>query len=197
MKIKTTVTEDGEIIPANERPPGGYVKIARAMHHALRTPGNYDTNAASDETAIKDWDPSLTIQSQAEDTDINLMIKRYGREGAALANSVPMPPTLEDFQDVTDFQSALNTIRLAQESFNALRPDVRARFNNDPHQFLAHVDSVYTAPDSKRRERDIEELVEMGLAVDRRTPPVDPAARPSTPLAPAGGEEPVGSEVKP
>lgn len=100
----------------------------------LRTPFNYDTNEASDETAIVCNDKTLTQQHFKEDADINVIVERF-RVTGALPENVRMPE-YADFEGIFDFQSAMNTIRMAEESFMAMDAKVRARFNNDPQAFL-------------------------------------------------------------
>lgn len=185
------ITEDGEVITLAARPQESEEITFKPF---LRAPGGYDTDAASRNTAISDFGVSKTIQSQKDETDINLMIKRHGIDGAAALGSIKMPPSLDDFDEVFDFQTAMNTIRRANETFAALHPDVRSRFHNDPHEFLAYVDDLRTAPDTPKRKRGLEELVEMGLAVDLTPPPVGGEDKGATPVAtpPAGtpGESP-------
>ena len=56
----------------------------------IRNPYNYDLEKASDEAAYKETMPSLTIQSQSEDTDINVIMRRVGI-GAPLPTNMRIP----------------------------------------------------------------------------------------------------------
>lgn len=100
-------------------------------------------------------DPSLARQSQAEDADINVIVKRFGLTGK-LPDNV-RPPTYADFEDVWDFQTAMNAVVAAQASFMAMPADVRARFGNDPHQFVEFCSD----------EKNLDEMRRLGLAVSR------------------------------
>lgn len=100
----------------------------------LRTPYNYDRDKASKESGLACKDPSLAKQAFLEETDINKIVERFNLTGQ-LPSNVRMP-TYGDFTDIPDFHSAMNAIRLAQESFNAMPPQVRERFNNDPGKFV-------------------------------------------------------------
>ena len=99
-----------------------------------RSPHNYDWKEASDEASIKDQGISLTIQSQAEDADINVMVRRFGITGQ-ITTSVRVPE-YGDFMGISDYRSALHQVMEAQDNFERLQPELRARFNNDPQEFL-------------------------------------------------------------
>jgi len=104
----------------------------------LRTPYNYDTSEASNESAINCKDPSLAQQSARDESDINFIVDRFTRTG-----ELPQPsrlPVYADFEGIFDFQTAQNAIRAAQESFNALPAKVRERFGNDPQKLMAFVE---------------------------------------------------------
>jgi phage internal scaffolding protein len=100
----------------------------------LRDAGNYDRKAESDRTAIPPGGPSLTVQSQSEDADINVLMKRFGVTGHFPEN--PRVPSYGDFSHITDFRSALLAIRAAEEAFAEYPADFRARFENNPQNFL-------------------------------------------------------------
>jgi len=65
---------------------------------------------------------------------------------------VPLPPSYQNFGDVFDFQSAMDTIKQANDSFLALPANVRARFQNDPAIFVAYVDHCLETGDLKPLE---------------------------------------------
>ena len=46
-------------------------------------------------------------------------------------------PEYGDFTGVFDFHSAMNAVAMANESFEAMPADVRARFHNDPQEFVS------------------------------------------------------------
>ena len=119
----------------------------------LRTPYNYDTNQVSDETGLSCPDASLTQQQFKEEADINTIVDRYLRSGV-LPTPVNMPQYV-DFEGVFDYQTAMNTIRAADENFMRLDARVRARFNNSPQEFL----EFFANPDNT------EEAIRLGLAV--------------------------------
>lgn len=99
----------------------------------------YDADDVSRETGVAiDESESVVQQQFAEECDINTIVKRFGITGE-LPNGINMPLS-GDFTNVTDFQTAMNTVRQAQESFMELPAEVRRRFNNDPARVLAFLD---------------------------------------------------------
>jgi len=81
--------------------------------------------------------PSLTIQSAAEECDINVIIDRANR-GMMIAENTATPQ-FGDFSEVADYQSMLNSVILAQDMFAELPARVRDRFMNDPAKLLEFV----------------------------------------------------------
>lgn len=83
--------------------------------------------------------PSLTLQSEAESCDINVIVSRYHktgviehvRENAGLF--VDLPPQLE-------YQDALGVVKAAGEAFAMMPAEIRAQFNNDAGRFLDFAD---------------------------------------------------------
>lgn len=103
----------------------------------LRTPYNYDMNAASDESGLKCTDPSMAQQQFLEECDINTIVERFGLNGE-VPTSVQVP-TYGDFSGVNDFQTAMNAVLDAQARFMELPAKVRSRFDNDPQKLLEFV----------------------------------------------------------
>lgn len=148
----------------------------------FKTPFNHDTMAESDRTALTCPEPSKTQQHFVEESDINVIVGRFLKTGEL--PPVRTPPSYADFTEITDFQSAMDTINQAKESFAALPAEVRSTFQNDPGRFLAYVDHCNDTG-------DLEPLRKMGLGVktapdDRpegasAVPPTPPAATPQPP----------------
>lgn len=134
----------------------------------VRNPYNYDTTKASDEAGEKNTEPSMTKQSFAEEADINTIVKRFHLTGE-LPNNVRMP-TYGDFTDVPTFQDAMNAIRTATESFNAMPADIRAKFHNDPAEFVAFCDDPENYDQAKK----------WGLVNPNKTEPPAPGPLPGS-----------------
>lgn len=129
----------------------------------VRNAFNYDRDAASRASAFVSDQPSRTVQSDAQDADINVIVARFGITGV-LPQNVRMP--LEaDFIDITDFHTAMQAMRAAEESFAQMPANVRERFQNDPGLF---VDFCLAEEDGKLK--NIDEMRKLGLAVDKVEP---------------------------
>lgn len=154
----------------------------------LRTPYNYDTNAASDESGIF-CDPtteegrSKTKQEFTQECDPTYIMERFA-SGADL----PLPkrePMYGDFTGVPDYHTAMNIVAAGKSAFMELPHHIRTRFNNDPGEFLAF------ANDPKNEA----ELVELGFMVPRAgEPPRDADSAVGGTPAP-GSENPLKKAV--
>jgi phage internal scaffolding protein len=78
--------------------------------------------------------PSRTQQHFRDECDINRILERFNVTGQLPIGSVQ--PQYGDFSGITDYQSALNAVMAAQDSFLELPAKVRARFDNDPALFV-------------------------------------------------------------
>lgn len=117
-------------------------------------------------------DESLTQQHQAEEADINTIVRRFGVTGHLPESARPV--FFGDFDDVFDFQSAQNAVIAADRAFMALPADLRARFANDPQKFVEFCSD----------EANVEELRKLGLAKAAAVVDNEPVA----PGGPASGE---------
>lgn len=136
----------------------------------------YDVEQASFEAAIPPGEhgESLTVQSHTEDADINVMIKKFLKTGQ-IPQSVRVPE-YGDYLGITDFRGALDAVLEAQDNFNQMPAEVRARFNNDPaefHDFCMNPDNL-------------PELRKMGLAVPEKPEDVNDGRSRSGPGENAG-----------
>ena len=121
----------------------------------LRTPYNYDTNAASNESALDCEDPSLAQQHFKDECDINNILRQFNITGLLPEN--PLSPRYGDFSGIKDYQSALNAVIAAEDGFMTLPADLRASFQNDPENLINFLDN----PDNK------DKAIELGL-IDRK-----------------------------
>lgn len=128
----------------------------------VRAPFSYDTNVVSNETGLECLDESLALQSGKEEADINTLVKRFGLTGE-LPTNLRVPLTVE-FSGVSDYHTALNLLREADDAFMEMPADVRERFNHDPGALVAFVSDP----------ANLDEARTLGLAV--------PAAEPLAPL---------------
>lgn len=145
----------------------------------FRTPNNHDTAAEALKGALFCKDESKAQQHMRDETDINVIVGKFRQTG--MLPQIPIPPTYQTFGEVFDFQSAMNAIKNAQDSFMALPANIRSRFENDPARFVAYVDHCL-------EREDLDPLREMGLAVAKAVPelpeqgtPKEAAPAPKTP----------------
>lgn len=105
----------------------------------VRAAYNYDTKVASDACVVEcTKDEDMAQQSHQEECDINTIVARFGLTGEIPVNY--RPPLMEDFEEVFDFQAAMNAVRKAEEQFMQLPWNVRRRFNDDPARLIAFLD---------------------------------------------------------
>lgn len=109
-----------------------------------RLEDSYDTIISGD---------SLTKQSFKDDCDINNILKRFEKTGI-IEHENRFKGDYGEFIDVLDYQTSLNQIIEANEMFSTLPSNVRARFANDPVEFLEYVGNP----------NNLEEMISMGLA---------------------------------
>lgn len=99
-----------------------------------------------------------TLQSQAEEADINVIVARFIKTGQV--PSVRDVPSAMVFTEVFDFQSAMNAVLAAQNAFSDLPAEVRYRFGNSPQAFLAFCE----ARNDDGSLTNLEEMRKLGIA---------------------------------
>lgn len=142
----------------------------------FRNPYNYDTDVESFKSGLDcSNDPSRAQQHMRDETDINILVKTYARTGTIPGADIPA--THFEFDEIFDYQEAMNRVIEANRMFGALPSQLRARFQNDPAQLLSFVHD----------DRNREEAMRLGLV--SASPAAEPANTP-VPAEPA----PVKSE---
>jgi phage internal scaffolding protein len=106
----------------------------------IRGANGYDTKEASDMACPSAdpqfWGPSQTIQSQADDANINILMERFGITGKMPENvHIPM---YGDFTQITDYKGALEAVRFAHDKFMEIPAQIRNKFDNDPQKYLEY-----------------------------------------------------------
>lgn len=119
----------------------------------VRSAYAYDVDQVSKDSALECKDKSMTQQSQAEEADINTIVRRFKLTGQ-LPENVKVPVFADSDGELT-YKEALDMIRQADQSFGAMPADVRARFGNDPANFVEFCSD----------EKNIDEMRRLGLAV--------------------------------
>lgn len=129
----------------------------------LRAPGQYDSDALSNETGLKCEDVSLAVQSEKDNCDINILLERFAVTGRIPV--VPVPSELLEFGEIFDFRIAMDVLNTGKKAFSALPAKTRAYFDNDPEAFVAFCGDSANLPELRR----------LGLAEPEKPAPVEPA----------------------
>jgi phage internal scaffolding protein len=110
----------------------------------LRTPYNYDTDAASNESGLACEEPSLAQQHFKEECDINTILERFNITGMLPQST--LSPRYGDFSGISDYHTALNRVIAAQDEFEALPAQIRAKFDNDPAKLIEFLNDEANRP---------------------------------------------------
>ncbi len=113
----------------------------------LRTPYNYDKDAASNESGLHCEDASLAQQHFKEECDINTILQKFNITG--LLPEQPLSPRYGDFTGIGDYHTAMNRVIAVQDEFEALPAQIRARFGNDPTQLIEFLDNSENRPEAE------------------------------------------------
>lgn len=107
-----------------------------------------DFDKESDATGLKCEDESRAQQNQKDETDINNIVKMYLR-----TQEIPVhtrPPLQGDFTDAPDMQTAMNLIVEARTAFMQQPAEIRARFHNDPAEFVEFCSNNENLPEMRK-----------------------------------------------
>ena len=99
-----------------------------------------------------DCGEGLTKQSMKDETDINLIMKRYIKTG--MVNFVNRNQAQYMEAPEIDFQTAMEVVTEANNTFSEMPAELRKRFSNDPGVFM---DFVHDSA-------NVEEMIALGLA---------------------------------
>lgn len=131
----------------------------------VRGENSFDPDENSRCCAIDFGDePSLCQQQFKDDSDINIMMERFGVTGL-LPMSVRVPQ-YGDFTGISDYQSALNAVIAADEAFMELPAHVRERFGHSSEALIN-----FCADDKNR-----DEAIRLGIVFE--PPVIEPSSNP-------------------
>jgi phage internal scaffolding protein len=105
----------------------------------LRTPYNYDLDAASNESGLHCEDATLAQQHYKDECDINNILRQFNVTG--LLPESTLSPRYGDFTGITDYHTALNQVIAAEDEFMRLPAELRSRFDNDPAKLIEFIDN--------------------------------------------------------
>lgn len=110
----------------------------------------YDPVEEHDHCGIEFSMPSLTVQDEKDETDINYIVNKYadGQKGiATLDLGDSSQYAFLQFGDATlpgDYSTALELVSGVREEFYSLPAYVRARFGHDPMNFINQLNNPET-----------------------------------------------------
>lgn len=110
----------------------------------------YDPVEEHDHCGIDFTMPSLTVQDEKDETDINYIVNKYadGQKGiATLDLGDSSQYAFLQFGDATlpgDYSTALELVSGVREEFYTLPAYVRAKFGHDPMTFIDHLNDPAT-----------------------------------------------------
>lgn len=126
--------------------------------------------------------PGLTKREMAADADINNIMKKYESTGVLpIANKKPI---FGDFASIGTYQESLELVNYAQQQFDSMPAQLRARFQNDPGKFIEFA----------QNPANQEELYNLGLAT-RPEPKGAGNAVPAPKKDPAAGTPEAGGKA--
>jgi phage internal scaffolding protein len=126
----------------------------------LRTPYNYDLDAASNESGLHCEDATLTQQHFKDECDINNILRQFNITG--LLPEAPLSPRYGDFTGISDYHTALNQVIAAEDEFMALPAQIRGRFDNDPAKLIEFLEN----------SENKDEAIKLGLVIPVELPQV-------------------------
>ena len=110
----------------------------------------YDPVEEHDHCGIEFTMPSLTVQDEKDETDINYIVNKYadGQKGiATLDLGDSSQYAYLQFGDATlpgDYSTALELVSGVREEFYSLPAYVRAKFGHDPMNFISQLNNPET-----------------------------------------------------
>lgn len=143
MKTKSEITE--KTLGPNERVKNGKIITRRA-------------NGTVKVTTINDL-PSRTQKQFKDKVNINSIMAKYRKTGL-IEHVRKTPGKYMDLTKLPDYQTALQTVIHAQNTFETIPANIRKRFNNDPAELISFLG------DSK----NMEEAIKLGLVVKKPEP---------------------------
>lgn len=137
----------------------------------------YDTYEEKQGIIFKE--PTMTVQSEKDNCDINVIMNRYATCGTPLPYRTDgLQPVYADVSELGDYMENFQRCKQAEELFNALPSALRKELDNNPANLLAFIQ------DEANRERCVEYgLLNKPVVEVSQTAPVAPSVLDSVPPA--------------
>lgn len=109
----------------------------KKIYSLLDLPPSLSCGGVKDKDGVDTyWGPSLTLQAEAENADISLIMQKYAKTGIITA-PIKGNMVFGDASQVPTYHEAYNLIASAHEMFDALDAKIRYRFQNDPANLIS------------------------------------------------------------
>jgi phage internal scaffolding protein len=133
-------------------------------------------DAVSDATGLYCADPTLAQQNFADECDINTIVNNFMRTGV-MPDEVSRPQFGDFSGAISDYQSALNLVLAGEEAFSELPAPLRARFHNDPVEYVSFFEDPNNRDEAVRlglvsQSQDSSERSSKDLVEDESSPAV-------------------------
>lgn len=137
----------------------------------------YDTYEEKQGIIFKE--PTMTIQSEKDNCDINVIMNRYATCGTPLPYRTDgVQPVYADVSELGDYMENFQRCKQAEEMFNALPSALRKELDNNPANLLSFIQ------DEKNKERCYEYgLLNKPVVEAPQAPVVAPSVSVSVPVA--------------
>jgi len=151
----------------------------------FRTPDDGLGDFISHLTSHYDVTPSMTKQEFTAECDLNTIMKRFIASDFD-PSTIPTTTRKAFYGDLSampdSYHAALNYVRATEQMFLELPADLRARFDNDPQQFINFVEDP----------ANTDELVKLGFLSSEPLPEASGDRAPQS--APKGAQKPSSGE---
>lgn len=122
-------------------------------------------------------EPTMTIQSEKDNCDINVIMNRYATCGTPLPVRQDMQPVYADVSELGDYMENFQRCKQAEEMFNALPSALRKELDNNPANLLPFIQN------KDNESRCIEYgLINKPIVEAPQTPVVAPSVPDSVPV---------------
>lgn len=102
---------------------------------------------------------SMTQQQFKAECDVNNILAKYKRTGM-LSHIQKHQGNFGDFSSIEDYQTSLGKLMQAQQSFESLPSELRAKFENDPAKLISFLSD----------DKNNAEAVKLGLKIEKKAP---------------------------
>lgn len=98
-----------------------------------------------------------------KDVDINSILKKYIKSGEIDPAIINQGGTFMDVSDIGDFTAVTQRLEAVKAEFMKLKPEVRAKFENDPAKLLSFV----------KDEKNLDECISLGILPKSLKKPIE------------------------